>query len=327
MGDLEAWGEAGKRYEIHEETLSCFTKLDELGTKPFEDGSLTPEEVRAQFLRVSEVIGGLPDFEGSERQFIVPSQSGNEEGVPVSVYKPKDLSSVPAIWIYFHGGGLVICSRNTHSTMLKILARRARCIVVNVDYRLAPEHKAPAAFDDCRDVSRWVLRNKVLLGGHADSSVGVGGDSCGGHLAASITHDVTDLTFQILVYPLTDLTLSSKSAKEFEDTPGFNNAKMKWFMGHFLANEGQKTDPVVSPYHRPSFTGLPPALCILAQLDPLRDDGLAYSKKLKDAGVPTDVLVVKGAPHMFYQMPAHFQQLNKEAFKKTVDFIQQFQQE
>ncbi|KAK7103850.1 hypothetical protein V1264_018666 [Littorina saxatilis] len=318
MADSEVWGEVARRYEIHEETLSYFRRLQGIEVKPY--GAISPEEIRAHSLRRSEVFAGLADFEGSEREFLVPSESGNQAGVPISVYKPSDCSRVPAILVYFHGGGLVASSRITHSTLLKIIARRARCIVVNVEFRLAPEHKVPAAFNDSRDVTRWVLHNKVLVGGHADSCVGLGGDSCGGQLTASITHDVMGLDFQILVYPLTDLSLSTKSYEEFADT-----AALKWVIGLFLANEGQRTDPVVSPYHRPSFTGLPPALCILAQLDPLRDDGLAYCNKLKEAGVPTEVMLVEGAPHNFFSLPAHFQQLTKEAYTKTVEFIQRFQ--
>nr|KAG5702352.1 hypothetical protein BaRGS_002134 [Batillaria attramentaria] len=182
--------------------------------------------------------------------------------------------------------------------------------VVNVEYRLAPEHKAPAAFDDCRAVARWVLQNKTLIGhttaegGGAESQVGIGGDSAGGQLTACVSQDVKGLAFQILVYPVTDLSLTAPSYAEFYDTPGLNTKSMEWFIKQFLANEDQRKDPVVCPCLRPSFKGLPPALVIIAELDPLRDDGLAYAEKLKEAGVPTELLLVRGAAHAFFHMHA-----------------------
>nr|KAG5704451.1 hypothetical protein BaRGS_024306 [Batillaria attramentaria] len=163
------------------------------------------------------------------------------------VYKPADVSRVPAIWVYFHGGGLVVGSRNSYAPMLKLLASRARCMVVNVEYRLAPEHKAPAAFDDCRAATRWVLQNKTRIGGDAGSQVGIGGDSGGGHLATSVSHDVKGLAFQILVYPITDLSLRAPSYAEFESTPGLNTDLVRWFCGQFLVDESQKKNPVLSP--------------------------------------------------------------------------------
>ncbi|XP_076442123.1 ethyl acetate hydrolase-like [Babylonia areolata] len=325
MADLEAWGAAGSKYNIHEETLSAFRRMQDMGLGLVFNETMTPEDLRARALRRSEVLGGHVDFVGSETELIVPS-AGNDDGVPVSVYRPAHVSPDPVILIYFHGGGLVTSSRNVYVTMVKTLAKRAQCIAVNVEYRLAPEHKAPAAFDDCRSVTRWVLANKKLVGGEEGSPVGIGGDSAGGHLAASISHDVPELAFQILVYPYTDLTFSAPSLSEFVDTPGLNLNSMHWFMSQYLSSESQKTDPVVSPYHRTTFSPLlPPALCILAELDPLRDDGLAYCKKLEGAGVPTQVLLVKGAAHGFFNLPAHYKELTKEPYAKCVEFLTQFQ--
>ncbi|KAK7103851.1 ethyl acetate hydrolase-like [Littorina saxatilis] len=323
MASLEAWGEAGKKYEVHEETLSYFRRSAEISAKTYEE--MAPEELRAMSLRKGEVFAGHVDFDGSAKEIIVPATEGNEDGVPVSVYKPRDVSRVPAILVYFHGGGHVTSSRTSYATLLKTLAKRAQCVVVSVEYRLAPEHKLPAGFNDCRDVTRWVLRKKALVGGEEESQVGVGGDSAGGHLASSISHDVKGLAFQLLVYPHTDMTLSTPSYAEFATTPGLSTSTVHWFMDKYLASDAQRTDPVVSPYHRPSFTGLPPALCILAQLDPLRDDGLAYCEKLKKAGVPTEVLMVKGAPHVFFHLPGHFKELTKEPYERSVQFLKKFQ--
>ncbi|KAK7490765.1 hypothetical protein BaRGS_00017994 [Batillaria attramentaria] len=290
MSSLADWGEAGKKYTIHPATLSFFEKTKTLGLRGYEECSL--EEFRASALRRTELFAGHADFTGSDIEYIVPCE-GNEAGVAVSVYKPADVSRVPAIWIYFHGGGLVIGSRNF----------RARCIVVNVEYRLAPEHKAPAAFDDCRAVARWVLQNKTLIGGGAESQVGIGGDSAGGQLTACVSQDVKGLAFQILVYPVTDLSLTAPSYAEFYDTPGLNTKSME------------------------CFKGLPPALVIIAELDPLRDDGLAYAEKLKEAGVPTEFLLVRGAAHAFFHMHGHFKQITKEPYDRVVEFLNRFQKD
>lgn len=324
MGDLEQWGEVAKKYDIHQETLAYFRTCAELGLKPYDE--MTPEEMRGVTLRRSEYFGGHADFEGSEKQFVVPSQT-NPAGVPMSVYKPSISGSVPAIWVYFHGGGLATGSRNSYAPALKVLASRAVCLVVNVEYRLAPENKAPAAFDDCRCVTQWVVDNKVLIGGHHESAVGVGGDSAGGQLAASVAHDVRSLDFQVLVYPFTDGLCSLPSFAEFASTPGLNQKSIDWFMGNFIADESQKRDPVVFATNRPnsSFVGLPPALCILAQLDPLRDDGIEYCQKMKEAGVAVETLLVKGAPHVFFHLMAHFKELTKEAHDRCVTFLKQFQ--
>ncbi|KAK7493485.1 hypothetical protein BaRGS_00015196 [Batillaria attramentaria] len=343
-----AWGEACTKYTIHEETLSYFRKLKALGTKAYEDSS--PEEIRGQLLRRADLFAGCANFTGSEQEYTVPGEENKGasewhrlriissyfiyEGVRCTeeeeqgyYLRPADVCRVPTILVYFHGGGLVAGSRNIPQPFLKNLASRARCMVVNVEYRLAPEHKAPAAFDDCRAATRWVLQNKTRIGGHVDSQVGVAGDSAGGQLAASITHDVTGLAFQILVYPVTDVSQNTPSYREFVKTPGLNAVGMRWYIQHFLANEGQKTDPVICPLLRPSasFKGLPPALCILAELDPLRDEGQAYFEKLDAAGVSTEILLVKGAPHAFFLLSGHFKQITKAPHQKVQEFVKRFQ--
>ncbi|PVD26540.1 hypothetical protein C0Q70_14217 [Pomacea canaliculata] len=296
MGDLEAWGQVASRYTIHQETLTYFRRLKGLGFKRAEEQ--TPEELRAFSLRRSELFGGHVDFCGSEIEYFASSLN-SQIRVPVTVYKSFDVSQVPAILVFFHGGGLVSSSRCAYATTFKKLAKCARCLVVGVEYRLAPEDRVPAAFHDCRCATEWILGNKELVGGHPDS--------------------------KIAIYPFTDLTLSAPSYSEFVDTPGLNTNTIKWFMKQFLENEDQVTDPVVSPYFRPSFIGLPPALVILAELDPIRDDGLAYAKKMQEAGVPTDILVVHGAPHVFFHLPGHFKELCREPYEKIVEFVQRFQ--
>jgi acetyl esterase len=179
--------------------------------------------------------------------------------------------------------------------------------VVSVDYRLAPEHPAPAALDDCLAALTWCVENAVLLGIDA-TRVAVGGDSAGGNLAAALCQRVRnefgpEIAFQLLVYPVIDCTISHPSYDENAEGYFLTKVGMEWFVGHYLGDLDPK-DPSVSPLHADSLVGLPPALVITAEFDPLRDEGEAYAAALREAGVPVELMRYDGMIHGFVGMAA-----------------------
>jgi acetyl esterase len=233
---------------------------------------------------------------------------GDGNDVPVRVYTPHDaIGGNAPLLLWLHGGGWVIGDLDTADATARALANRSGAVTVSVDYRLAPEHPAPAALEDCLAALTWCVENGELLGVDA-SRVAVGGDSAGGNLAASLCQRVRDefgpdIDFQLLVYPVTDCTLTSGSMDENAEGYFLTRASMQWFVGHYIGDADPK-DPSVSPLHADNLAGLPPALVITAEYDPLRDEGEAYARALRDAGVPAEVRRYDGQIHGFVGMAA-----------------------
>jgi acetyl esterase len=233
----------------------------------------------------------------------IPGAHGD---IPLRVYTPHAaIGEAHGVLVWFHGGGWVIGDLDTADSTCRALANRAGCVVVSVDYRLAPEHPAPAALDDCLRALAWTVENFELLGVDA-SKVAVGGDSAGGNLAALVCQRVRDefgpdIDFQLLVYPATDLTLSHPSIDENADGYFLTKAVMAWFVECYLG-DGDPKDPNVSPLHADDLAGLPPALVITAEFDPLRDEGEAYAIRLSEAGVPVELVRYDGQIHGFVGM-------------------------
>ncbi|XP_013422184.1 AB hydrolase superfamily protein C1039.03-like [Lingula anatina] len=265
------------------------------------------------------------EFRGERLEYTVPSTQG-EADLPVWVYRPVPCPPKPTILVYFHGGGFVIGNRKTHEIGVKILTDLAACIMVSVEYRRAPEHKFPAAFDDAETAVKWVFANKELIGGSKDSKVGVMGDSAGGNLSASLAHDIPGLALQILTCPVTDWRGETESYKKFA-TGYFMSAKqMEWFANHTFNSVSERSHPRASPLLREKFNHLPPALYIAASHDVLIDEGMAYAKKLKDAGVPVEVLCLQGVTHVFFNLPGIFKENHKLACEKIKQFISTYGQ-
>jgi acetyl esterase len=228
--------------------------------------------------------------------------------VPFRLYRPKGASvstALPAL-IYFHGGGWVIGDLETHDVLCRQLTAAAGISVVNVDYRLAPEHKFPAAVDDAWATTRWVAAHAAELGIDA-GRLAVGGDSAGGNLAAVVAllardHGGPSIALQILTYPVTDVAAESASYAEFADGFSLTRDSMRWFIAHYLNDRSQATDWRVSPLRAPSLAGLPPALVVTAGFDPLRDEGDAYARRLREAGVRVDHVCYGGMLHGFAPM-------------------------
>ena len=253
-----------------------------------------------------EVFRGLIAFDQPEEVTRVDDRLIPADGtdVPVRVYTPADAVGGNApLLIWIHGGGWVIGDLDTADATARALANRSGAVTVSVDYRLAPEHPAPAALEDCLAALTWCVENAELLGADA-SRVAVGGDSAGGNLAACLCQRVRDdfgpqIDFQLLVYPVTDCTLSSASMDENAEGYFLTKASMEWFVGHYVGGGDPKLC-AVSPLYADSLTGLPPAFVITAEFDPLRDEGEAYAANLRDAGVPVDLVRYDGQIHGFF---------------------------
>ena len=262
---------------------------------------LPPAEARSMFNLLASMEQGEEVDRVDDR--LIPGPEGD---VPVRVYTPHAaVGQAHGVLVWFHGGGWVIGDLETADATCRALANRAGCVVVSVDYRLAPEHQAPAALDDCLAALVWTVENFELLGVDA-SKVAVGGDSAGGNLAALVCQRVRDefgpdIDFQLLVYPVTDLTLSHPSMDENADGYFLTKVGMAWFVEHYVG-DGDPKDASVSPLHAANLSGLPPALVITAEYDPLRDEGEAYAARLREAGVPTQQVRYDGQIHGFVGM-------------------------
>jgi acetyl esterase len=223
----------------------------------------------------------------------------------VRIYKPEGRPPLPAL-VYFHGGGWVIGSLETHDGACRELANRIGCAVVSVDYRLAPESRYPAAAEDCYAATQWVAENAKALGVDA-KRIAIGGDSAGGNLAAVVALMARDrggpaLRHQLLIYPVTDADFERASYRENAEGYLLTTKAMAWFWGHYVPELAQRQDGYAAPLRAKDLAGLPPAFVLTAEFDPLRDEGEAYAKRLAQAGVPTRLQRYDGAIHGFFAM-------------------------
>jgi acetyl esterase len=228
--------------------------------------------------------------------------------VAVRVYRPERAPHPSPAVVFFHGGGWVLGSTHRYDPLCSAMASEVPAVVVNVDYRMAPEHRAPQAVLDCVDALRWVGAEASGLGIDV-RRLAVCGDSAGGNLAAVATHVLRDdggprLVHQALIYPATDATSSFPSVREHADGRVLTRRSIDAFVDHYLAGSGlAKGDPLVSPLWATDHSGLPPALVQTADLDPLRDEGVAYAEALRRAGVPVRSTTYLGVPHGFASFP------------------------
>ncbi len=235
----------------------------------------------------------------------VPGAGGE---IPIRVYTPVNAPAgpLPAL-VFFHGGGFVIGSIKTHDAPCRLVANAAGCKVVSVEYRLAPEHKFPAAVEDCFAAANWVAENGASIG--VDSKrLAVGGDSAGGNLTAVVCQlakaagNKPNIAFQLLIYPTTDAVNQTASRRDCSKGYFLETELMTWFYDHYVNSGTDRHDLRISPLLAPDLSGLPPAYVITAGFDPLRDEGAAYAAKLKAAGVPTTHVNYEGMIHGFWNM-------------------------
>jgi acetyl esterase len=221
---------------------------------------------------------------------------------PVRLYYPAPASGPWPVLIYFHGGGFAVGDLDMVETICCMLCRDARIAVVSVDYRLAPEYKFPPAAEDAVEVCRWLAEDGAAF--DLDSTrIAVGGDSAGGNLAAvaaqNFPGDRSSLKFQVLAYPVLDLTMSHSSYERFATGYILTAERMRWYADQYLSEKSLAKDPRASPLLATNFSRLPPTLIIVSGLDPLVDEGLAYARELQTAGVRTEVLRIDDHPHGF----------------------------
>ena len=238
----------------------------------------------------------------------VPGPAGD---VPVRVYRPSDDGAARPGVVYFHGGGFVICDLDTHDGACRRMANAVDAVVVSVDYRLAPEHRWPAAADDAYAATVWVAEHADELGVDP-GRLAVAGDSAGGNLTAVVAQMARDrggppLAFQLLVYPVIDLSATrSEHPSQTENATGYflTVGQMEWYREQYLARDTDGEEPYASPIKAGSFAGLPSACVVTAEMDPLRDEGEAYGQALHDAGVPVEIHRARGMFHGFFNMDA-----------------------
>ena len=260
-------------------------------TTPFEE--LTPTEARALYS-----AGQVPSTESVHE--IRDVQAGS---IPCRLYRPSAKTDL-GLLVFFHGGGWVIGDLNSHDGVCRSLANKSGHAVLSVDYRLAPEHKFPAAFDDCVAAVKWAFENAKSLG-IDKSRMAVGGDSAGGNLAAAVAlAEVVPLKFQMLIYPAVDMRMESPSINENANAPILTKAVMSWFVAHYMSSDTDRTNINASPMLASDelLKKMPPAIVITAQYDPLRDEGEAYGKRLVENGISTTITRYNGAFHGFFNM-------------------------
>jgi acetyl esterase len=267
--------------------------------------TLSPKEARQLFLETRPASTPPAPQIGEVRDITADGPLG---AIPLRVYRPGGVSDsrrLPAL-VYFHGGGWVIGDLETHDVLCRQLTAEAGVSVISVDYRLAPEHKFPASVDDAWMATRWIAAhaNELAID---PARLAVGGDSAGGNLAAVVALLARDaggprIALQSLVYPVTDLAAESQSYADLADGYMLTRDSMRWFRAHYLTKEEDAADWRVSPLRAPSLAGLPPALVITAGYDPLRDEGEAYARKLREAGVMVDAVCFGGMVHGFVGM-------------------------
>jgi acetyl esterase/lipase len=286
--------------------------------------ALAPMDARAEDFRVTTLFMGKAEpVEKIENHLI---HEGLAE-LPIRVYWPKisseekDEKDLYPIIVYFHGGGWVLGNLDAAEELCCMLSNRAESIVISVDYRLAPEYKFPTPLHDCYSATKWAYDNAKFLGGDQDTIV-VAGSSAGGNLAAAVSlmakeKDEPQIAGQLLIYPITDLTsdLSNYSNDKF----GPSKEAMDWFGQHYLKNDSEMKNPLVSPVYG-ELNGLPRAIVVTAELDPLRDQDLKFANKLEQAGVKTLLLDYPATIHGFMELPTFFPE-GEEAIGKVATEI------
>jgi acetyl esterase len=265
--------------------------------------TLPPEEARIAAADGLKSGAGEPEPVARIEDLRIPGPEGE---IPIRVYTPEAAAPRPGM-VYFHGGGWVVCDLDTHDVVCRAIARRAGAVVVAVDYRLGPEHKFPAAVTDAYAATVWVSANAEHLG-IDPRRISVGGDSAGGNLSAVISilsreRNGPAIALQALVYPVTDLSsFDTPSYDEFAEGHQLSKAMMIWFRQHYLDSPEDGRSPYASPLLAEDLSGLPPALILTAECDPLRDEGEAYAKRLREVGVATTCTRYSGMIHPFFSL-------------------------
>ncbi len=266
-------------------------------------GKVSIEEARNAFRQMAasapkEDVGKVEDIK----------IKGTEVEIPVRIYYPK--SPPPyGILVYFHGGGFVLGDIESYDPLCRAITNSCNCVVASVDYRLAPEHKFPSAVIDAYDATKWIYENAERFSG--TKGVAIGGDSAGGNLTAVVAlmaRGNMNLRYQVLAYPAVGIDFTSKSSVEYSEGYFLTAEQIQWFGLQYLRSPADAFDYRFSPILANDLSGLPPALLITAEYDPLRDQGETYASRLAEAGVPVTSVRFNGVIHGFLSFYQYLKQ-------------------
>ena len=294
--------------------------LAELSANPGPElKDLTPAEGRELYRMMRPVVEELPI--GAIRDERIPGPAGE---IPIRIYTPTG-SGPFGILVNYHGGGWVIGDLDTADSVCRNIAETARCIVVSVAYRLAPEHAPPAAVEDSWAALERVAANAEALGGNG--RIAVGGESAGGNLAAVVALRARDrggpaIDYQLLAYPVVDDDLSRAAYADNGEGYSLSTETMQWFWQQYCPDPAARANPEITPLKAQHHAELPPALIVTAEFDPLRDEGEAYGRALEAAGVVVEVMRCDGLVHDFLATAPLFQS-SGAAFTEIAARLQQ----
>ncbi len=276
-------------------------QMQAMGLPPFD--ALPVPEARAAIMAMV-AAAGEPEPVARVENRTIPGPAGD---IPVRIYTPAVSGPVPVL-VFYHGGGWVIGNLDSHDGICRQLANAVGCVVVSVDYRLAPEHPFPAAAEDAYAAARWVVAHAASLGGDP-ARVAVGGDSAGGNLAAVVALMARDrggppLVYQLLIYPVVDAPGDRASYRDNAEGYLLTASSMHWFWNHYHAGNVAERHPYACPVRAEDLRGLPPAHVITAEYDPLRDEAEEHAERLRAASVPVTLTRYDGMIHGFFGMSA-----------------------
>lgn len=276
---------------LHPQSQAVADLMAALGMTPLNE--LSPADARAAF-KAARVPLDIPVHE---------VRDVDAGGVPCRLYRPSPEVDLPLV-IYLHGGGWVVGDLDTHDHVCRTLANKAGMAILSVDYRLAPEHKFPAAVDDARAATVWAFENAARLGVDP-ARLAIAGDSAGGNLAAVVAQrGVVPLKYQVLIYPAVDMSMTLPSIETNAVGPTLTKTMMRWFIDQYLRDETDEKDVAASPILAADdvLATVPPALIVTSEFDPLCDDGEEYGKRLAKNGVNASVVRFNGTLHGFFSM-------------------------
>jgi acetyl esterase len=278
---------------VDPQVQALLSEMAGLGRPPIHELSVEDARIAAEDMRA---LAGEPIEVGSVRDTTIPVEGAE---IAARVYSPQGAGPHPVV-MFFHGGGWVICSLDTHDNVARAICRDAEAVVVSVDYRMAPEHRYPTAAHDCFAATKWVADNAASLGADA-SRLAVCGDSAGGNLSAVVSQMARDaggptISYAALIYPAVDMTRKGGSLDENASGYFLETAGMHWFMNHYLS-EAERAETMASPMLHEDLSRLPDCFIATCEYDPLRDEAEAYGDALRANGVNVETKRYDGLIH------------------------------
>jgi acetyl esterase len=314
------FNEAGLQYGYDAELAAVLPFNQKIPFENIVEARRVEAEAMAERLRARAELPEDPDVLVEDR--VLRGSSGSSD-LPIRTYTPARRVNSRGALVFFHGGGYVLGTPDNEQERCAHFAANVGCVVVSLDYRLAPEHPFPAALDDCYRTLCWVAQEGGRLG-IDESRIAVGGISSGGGLAASVAHRARDekgpkLALQLLLYPTLDSRSQTTSMMRFTDTPLWDSLSNRIMWKYYLA-ESDYPLSYASPALAESFEGLPPAMLAVAEMDPLRDEALQYAIFLLEANVSVELHLYAGTYHAFDYI-APFAQISQRALADQVNSL------